>query len=160
MNKSIIFVGIIGLFILSAVVPIGMGYNIRATIEQQPTGFGDGNTLYVGGTGPNNYTTIQSAIDDAVDGDTVFVFGYSSPYKENIYVDKSINLIGENKEFTLIESDDDWPFIIHIWEDRVNISGFTIRTNSNEVITHVSISPELVIWIDRVVNNGGGSFLS
>jgi len=30
--------------------------------------------LYVGGNGPNNYTKIQDAIDDARDGDTVFVF--------------------------------------------------------------------------------------
>ena len=29
----------------------------------------DGNTLYVGGTGPGNYTAIQDAIDDAIDGD-------------------------------------------------------------------------------------------
>ena len=33
-----------------------------------------GNTLYVGGTGPGNYTSIQNAVDNASDGDTVFVY--------------------------------------------------------------------------------------
>ena len=39
-----------------------------------------GNTLYVGGSGPKNYSTIQEAINDASDGDTVFVYDDSSPY--------------------------------------------------------------------------------
>jgi hypothetical protein len=34
----------------------------------------NGKTLYVGGTGEGNYTKIQDAIEDAVDGDTVFVY--------------------------------------------------------------------------------------
>ena len=32
------------------------------------------NTLYVGGSGEGNYTKIQDAIDDASDGDIVFVY--------------------------------------------------------------------------------------
>ena len=43
-----------------------------------------GITLYVGGAGPGNHTTIQSALDAASDGDTVFV--YSGTYTENIYI--------------------------------------------------------------------------
>ncbi len=39
-----------------------------------------GNTLYVGGDGPGNYTKIQDAINNASDGDTVFVYDDSSPY--------------------------------------------------------------------------------
>ena len=58
---------------MSAVAPIGLGYNIKTT-NIQPQFNIDGDTLYVGGDGPNNYTTIQSAIDDAVDGNTVFVY--------------------------------------------------------------------------------------
>ena len=58
--------------------------------------------LNVGGTGEGNYSSIQDAIDNASDGDTVFVFDDSSPYYENIIIYKSINLIGENKESTII----------------------------------------------------------
>jgi len=57
--------------------------------------------LYVGGSVPNNYTTIQSAIDDAVDGDTVFVYDDSSPYREHLLIETSINLLGEINYFNL-----------------------------------------------------------
>ena len=62
----------------------------------------NGNVWYVGGTGPNNYTTIQAAINDANTGDTIFVFNDSSPYKENIVIRKSVNLVGENRFSTVI----------------------------------------------------------
>ena len=42
--------------------------------------------LYVGGNGPNNYTTIQQAITNATNGDTVFVYDDSSPYFEHIII--------------------------------------------------------------------------
>ena len=55
----------------------------------------------MGGSGPNNYTKIQDAIDNASDGDTVFV--YDGTYYENIIINKSINLTGENKDTTIID---------------------------------------------------------
>lgn len=39
-------------------------------------------TLYVGGAGPGNYTTIQTAVNDANPGDSIFV--YSGVYNENV----------------------------------------------------------------------------
>ena len=86
-----------------------------------------GNTLYVGGSGSGNYSTIQDAIDDASDGDTIFVYDDSSPYYENIVVDKSVNLLGENKNTTEIISGWEEFYVINISSDFVNISGFTIR---------------------------------
>ena len=53
----------------------------------------DGNILFVGGSGLDNYTMIQDAIDNASDGDTVFVYGDSSPYNENIVINKSTILL-------------------------------------------------------------------
>ncbi len=61
----------------------------------------DGNTLYVGGSGPDNYTSIQDAINNASNGDTIFV--YSGRYYEDIYIWKNINLIGEDRNTTIIE---------------------------------------------------------
>ena len=84
-----------------------------------------GNILYVGGLGPGNYSTIQSAVYDAIDGDTVFVFDNSSPYFEHIAIDKSINLVGENKDTTII--DGGGGDFVKVWADWVNITGFTIR---------------------------------
>jgi len=86
----------------------------------------DGNILYVGGSGPNNYSTIQSAIDDAEDGDTVFVFDDSSPYIENILINKTINLIGEDKNTTVIDADFD-GIPVNINACGCMVSGFTIQ---------------------------------
>lgn len=62
-----------------------------------------GNWLYVGGTGTGNYSRIQDAINESQDGDTVFVFDDSAPYYESIIIKKSITLMGENKETTIID---------------------------------------------------------
>ena len=45
----------------------------------------NGKTLYVGGNGLNNYTSIQPAIDNASNGDTIFVYDefFSWLYKFN-----------------------------------------------------------------------------
>jgi pectin methylesterase-like acyl-CoA thioesterase len=61
----------------------------------------NGATLYVGGRGLENYTLIQSAINAASNGDTVFV--YKGIYHENLIINKSIYLIGENKSITIID---------------------------------------------------------
>jgi parallel beta-helix repeat protein len=84
------------------------------------------NILYVGGSGPGNYTTIQGAINDANPGDTVFV--YNGTYYENVIVNKTINLLGENKNTTIIDSGgiDD---VVLICADQVNISRFTIQNS-------------------------------
>ena len=116
---------VIGILILMLGVNIGSTFAGDVEVKiVSPVCF-DGNTLYVGGSGPNNYTTIQSAIDDAVDGDTVFVFDDSSPYYENVVVDKSINLIGENKETTIIDGGASGN-VIFISSLNVHLSGFTV----------------------------------
>ena len=49
---------------------------------------------------PVDYPTIQDAIDNANEGDTVYV--YSGYYNEQVVIDKPIDLIGENKETTYV----------------------------------------------------------
>ncbi len=68
MKKLLVF-GVIVLFIGMSVVPSTAVTDFK---DVSTVSF-DGNTLYVGGSGPNNYTTIQGAIDDSVNGDTVLV---------------------------------------------------------------------------------------
>jgi len=104
------------------------------------------NTLFVGGSGSNNYTNIQDAIDDANNGDTVFVFDDSSPYYENIYVNKSINLKGEDKNTTIIEGNED--DIVQIYANNVKMSGFNIRYGRYAIrvisSSHILISDNIV----------------
>jgi parallel beta-helix repeat protein len=104
-------------------------------VERAPMSTSFGDTLYVGGSGPGNYTSIQKAIDDTEDGDTVFVYDDSSPYYENLIVDKSISLIGEDRLTTVIdgnEKKEDGADVISIKIDGVTIQGFTIQNSSIE----------------------------
>ena len=85
-------------------------------------------TLYVGGDGPNNYTHIQDAINNASDGDTIFV--YSGIYHENIIVDKSIIILGENAEETIIVGNG-YENVVNITADNAIIKNFGIRNSGS-----------------------------
>ena len=71
--------------------------------------------LYVGGNGESNYTIIQEAIDDALDGDTIYVYDESSPYQENLIINKKINLIGEDYKTTIIDGKID-PYTLNQYD--------------------------------------------
>ena len=84
---------IIGLFIfivlIGTVLTVSGNIGLESNLSLQLFG----KTLYVGGSGPGNYSSIQEAIDNASDGDTVFVFDESSPYNESITINTSIKRI-------------------------------------------------------------------
>ena len=82
-------------------------------------------TLYVGGSGPGNYSKIQDAVDNTSVGDTVFVF--NGTYTESVFIGKTINLIGEDKNTTIIDGTDVYNNIIYLFADWINFSGFTIQ---------------------------------
>ncbi len=119
MQKNIVKKGltfaVVILFIFMSITPSSAFDNVK----KSPTPTFDGNTLYVGGTGPDNYTRIQDAINDADSGDTVFVYHDSSPYNESLNIDKSITLQGENMTTTFIYG---WSSIS---SDYVIITSFT-----------------------------------
>lgn len=83
-----------------------------------------GITLFVGGTGPDNYTTIQSAINDANPGDIVYV--YNGTYVERLTIGETISLVGEDRDTTLIIYSA-LGEIVSVSADWVNITGFSIR---------------------------------
>jgi parallel beta-helix repeat protein len=86
-------------------------------------------TLYVGGGGAGNYTTIQEAIDAASDGDTVFV--YAGTYNENVVIDKSIALMGQSRANTTIDGQDTGN-VVTVKANSVTVSGFTIQDGGSE----------------------------
>lgn len=104
------------------------GSTIGLSIDETQVFSFIGNTFYVGGGGPGNYTSIQAAINDTVDGDTIFVYDYLSPYYENLIVTKGIFLIGENRDTTIIDGSGD-SNVIYIDADNVYVSGFTIQNS-------------------------------
>jgi len=85
-----------------------------------------GNTLYVGGSSSGNYTRIQDAIDNASDGDIVYVYDDISPYNEYITINKKIHLIGENRNKTIIQGTG-YTTIVTMLTSFVYISNFTIQ---------------------------------
>jgi len=95
--------------------------------------FEQSTVLNVGGLGKSNYTIIQDAINDSKDGDIVFVWEYSSPYHENILIDKRINLIGQNKNKTVIDGGG-LIDVITVMVDNVLICGFTIINSGTDWI--------------------------
>jgi len=88
-----------------------------------------GTTFYVGGTGEGNYTKIQDAIDNTSDGDIVFVYG--GKYRENILINESISLIGEDKNTTSIDGRY-IESVIQINADYVIITGFTLQKGGGD----------------------------
>lgn len=88
-----IFIFSITFFIFCSIITISDDIKNDALHEK-------GDILYVGGTGPGNYSTIQSAVENATDGDTVYV--YSGSYQTQITLEKSLNLIGEDRNNTFI----------------------------------------------------------
>ena len=113
--------GVVVLFIYGGVAS---AFNIDNISEP----LNNGNWLYVGGSGEGNYTKIQDAIDNATEGDTVFV--YNGTYSGNLKVNKSINLIGEDKNTTIIDGATNGNDV-NISADNVKIVGFTIDNCSN-----------------------------
>jgi len=83
-------------------------------------------TIYVDDDGGADYTRIQDAIDNASTGDKVYVF--NGTYYENIVVDKSIKLTGEDRNSTIIDGSGTGN-VIYITAGTVTVNGFTIQNS-------------------------------
>jgi len=117
--KKLIVIGIIILLIGMSVPSTGI--NVEKSIASY-----DGNTLYVGGSGPGNYTKIQDAIYDSANGDKIFVYG--GFYLENIQINKTIELTGEDIDNTIIDGNN-IKNTIEITSKNVVLSNFTIQNS-------------------------------
>ncbi len=158
-SKIMIFIALISLFLLSSNV-----------LSEE-----NSNTLYVDDGGTQEYTSIQDAVDNASDGDTVFV--YNGIYEEgSFFINKSINLIGEDKENTIIQGTlaQEQSYIVNIISDDVVLSGFTIRNStlleiipsipeendSSEIIINVGdgvrISSDNITIFGNIIKDNGG----
>ena len=102
--------------------------------------------------------SIQEAIDSAQSGDTIVV--HSGTYYESLVVDKTVSLVGENQNTTIIRSPGGpEDYVVHISADDTSISEFTIwgRRRSILVLRHPT-EPENVVYgvkIHDVVVIGG-----
>jgi parallel beta-helix repeat protein len=78
------------------------------------------------GTEENPYKTINDGIYNSTEEDTIYVF--NGTYIENLTIEKSLNLIGENNKITIIDGNYNY-YVIRVIEDGVNIENFTIRNS-------------------------------
>jgi parallel beta-helix repeat protein len=76
---------------------------------------------------PENYTKIQDAINNAISGDTIFV--YNGTYYERVTVNRSIKLFGESKDNTTIDAHGG-GYGFRVLSNGVEIAGFTITGSS------------------------------
>jgi parallel beta-helix repeat protein len=89
-----------------------LGFRIPATVGQVTNGSAM-NDIYPG-------QSIQGAINSAQSGDTIFV--HSGTYYESVVVNKTVALVGEHRETTIIDGN---GIIVNV--DNVAISGFTVQ---------------------------------
>mgnify|MGYP001476556554 CR=1 FL=1 len=105
------------------------------------------------GTEANPFATIQTAIDSSEDGDHVSVA--AGTYVENIYIDKNIAVLGEDRETTIIDGDSSGSVVT--FGNSVNetalFSGFTITNGSGLMEDDPSNN-----W-DNGLSKGGGIYL-
>jgi len=79
---------------------------------------------------PDQYPTIQDAINNATDGDTIQVA--AGIYYERIVINKSVSLIGEDSQTTFIDGNQT-GIIIDIIVSNMQLSGFTIQNGGSYV---------------------------
>jgi len=73
---------------------------------------------------PDNYTSIQEAIKNANEGDTIFV--RNGTYYEHVKIDKSLTLVGENRSTTVIDGNKT-GIVVYVMANNITLSGFTIQ---------------------------------
>jgi parallel beta-helix repeat protein len=70
------------------------------------------------------YSSIQGAVNNAPDGSNVYVS--SGEYSENLVINKSINLVGENRETAIIDGMSNGT-VVYVESDNVFISDFKLQ---------------------------------
>ncbi len=153
--KKTISVVLVLLFVVS-------GFTVSINCEQESFHSG-GNTLYVGGTGPGNYSTIQSAIENASDGDIVFVFNGTYTMSEDVGIYNEIVLMGEDVESVFIENEQTKK-TLYIFADQVGIYNFSFHNICVRVAgDHISLNDNIFLierfnyeGKDGVIDSNGG----
>jgi parallel beta-helix repeat protein len=99
---------------------------------------------------PDDYATIQGAINSAYDGDTIFV--RNGTYYENVVVNKTVSLIGEDKSTTIIDGMGTGT-VLNVTADDVSVTGFTIQKSGSEWVYTMDSGILIQSSNNRIENN-------
>ncbi len=119
-----------GAYTVRAVDEMGNAATATFTVTQ---GFSGQNQLVV----PDDYPTIQEAINHAAEGATIIV--KAGTYYENVVVTKSISLRGESSGNTIIDGGGGTSLVVYVDNvDNVEISGFKIQNGYDGIYLYNS----------------------
>ena len=135
------------MFISLCIIFLNLVSNNAICFEENST------ILYVGGKNTGNFSSIQDAIDNSNTNDTIYIF--DGTYNESIVIDKSINLIGFDKNTTIILGNKDL-YTIYIKSTGVKIEGFTIQNGEIGVYVSGSEYSSINITGNIISNNQDG----
>lgn len=109
-------------------------------------------------TVPDDYPTIQAAVNASSPGGTVFV--KTGTYHEHVTINKSLSLVGEDAQNTTIDGDDTGGNVVNVVADNVTLSGLTIR-NSQTGYSGIRLASasNCRVFNNYVVNNWYGILL-
>jgi parallel beta-helix repeat protein len=109
---------------------------------------------------PENYSSIQDAINAANPDDTVYV--ENGTYYESVYVNKTITLVGKNPDTTVIDgsrSNTTYDPVIVIGGEAASdfvLRNFTVRGSKNAWGVLISGASNVTVVNNIIVNNHGG----
>ncbi len=86
-----------------------------------------GATIIADQGGNGDFLTIQDAVDNAADGDTIRI--WNGTYTENVVVNRTLTIIGNTTSNVTIDGDQDAP-VVNITAGHVNITGLKIVSSS------------------------------
>jgi len=136
MNSKVVLLITLTIFLISILVSVSNIPSVKA------------GTITV----PDDYATIQEAINHASGGDAIYV--RSGTYYENVVVNKTVLLIGESRENTIIDARGTGK-TLELTVDGVLVSNFTI--SYGEVGIHMTSSHKHTIRNNMIRKNTRGA---
>jgi parallel beta-helix repeat protein len=117
-----------------------IGFNVKAS---------NGYPVHNINTGMN-YTTIQEAIDAAETQNGHSIFVEEGTYYDHVVVNKSISLIGQGRDSTILDGNET-GIVILVTADEVAVAGFTVRNGDSGI--HVGHANDSLIMENNAISN-------
>ncbi|RLF60439.1 MAG: hypothetical protein DRN25_02690 [Thermoplasmata archaeon] len=152
-KKIAIYLAVI--FLVSALIPAATGTTLKVEkrIQQQAEKPVSDENIYV----PDDYPTIQEAVDHARSGDTIIV--RDGTYIENVVIDKPhLTIKSENgSKKCIVKAKSQSKPVFEIDEDYIALTGFTIMGRSYGILLLRSQNNEIT---NNVISNNAGDGIS